>query len=164
MQCLSGPRCRLTRPAQQPSHAVLTRPPPLQTGQASTVRRRLLELENGVCQLCGLNAQELFRRVAALPTGLERKAALVDTPYANWSPARQERLVKNPRAGDFWQADHVTPVCEGGGECDLFNYRTLCTSCHQGETDRLVTPGRKHRKLAVKAKGSKDIRGWFGAS
>ena len=32
--------------------------------------------------------------------------------------------------GDFWQADHIVPVAEGGGECSLANLRTLCTPCH----------------------------------
>jgi 5-methylcytosine-specific restriction protein A len=33
-----------------------------------------------------------------------------------------------------WQADHTVPVAEGGGECGLEGYRTLCTDCHKKET------------------------------
>jgi hypothetical protein len=36
-----------------------------------------------------------------------------------------ERMAADPKEGDFWQADHIVPVAEGGGECDLSNYRTL---------------------------------------
>jgi 5-methylcytosine-specific restriction enzyme A len=36
-----------------------------------------------------------------------------------------------------WEADHIIPVVEGGGGCDLDNYRTLCRSCHKGETKKL---------------------------
>ena len=48
---------------------------------------------------------------------------------------------RNPRArgtGDLWQADHIVPVIEGGGECGLDNYRTLCTACHKAETAKLA--------------------------
>ena len=29
----------------------------------------------------------------------------------------------------LWDADHVVPVAEGGGQCDLSNMRTLCLRC-----------------------------------
>ena len=37
----------------------------------------------------------------------------------------------------LWDADHVIPVAEGGGQCDLDNLRTLCLLCHREETARL---------------------------
>ena len=37
----------------------------------------------------------------------------------------------------LWDADHVIPVAEGGGQCDLDNLRTLCLLCHRDETARL---------------------------
>ena len=36
----------------------------------------------------------------------------------------------------LWDADHIVPVVEGGGECDLANMRTLC----------LQVPSRRHRR------------------
>jgi len=41
--------------------------------------------------------------------------------------------------GHLWQADHIMPVIEGGGECTLDNMRTLCTACHKAETAALVS-------------------------
>jgi len=38
----------------------------------------------------------------------------------------------------LWQADHITPVVEGGGGCGLDNLRTLCTRCHHAETSALA--------------------------
>ncbi|WP_460971956.1 HNH endonuclease [Spirosoma migulaei] len=32
---------------------------------------------------------------------------------------------------DAWQADHILPVCKGGGYCDLDNLQTLCSDCHK---------------------------------
>ena len=37
----------------------------------------------------------------------------------------------------LWDADHITPVIEGGGECDLTNLRTLCLKCHRTSTAEL---------------------------
>jgi len=34
----------------------------------------------------------------------------------------------------LWDADHIQPVAEGGGECDLENIRTLCLRCHRTVT------------------------------
>ena len=31
----------------------------------------------------------------------------------------------------LWDADHILPVAQGGGECDLGNMRTLCLRCHR---------------------------------
>ena len=72
-------------------------------------------------------------------------------------------VLTNPKEGDFWQADHIVPVSEGGGECDLDNFRTLCTRCHAQETARL-----KHRlklrpknSLAKVGAGMKSIQSFF---
>ena len=37
----------------------------------------------------------------------------------------------------LWEADHILPVAEGGGECDLENIRTLCLICHRKQTREL---------------------------
>lgn len=45
-----------------------------------------------------------------------------------------------------WDADHIVPVVEGGGECGLDNYRTLCRPCHV-----VVTRALRARLAAKKA-------------
>jgi 5-methylcytosine-specific restriction endonuclease McrA len=37
----------------------------------------------------------------------------------------------------LWDADHIVPVAEGGGQCDLANMRTLCLKCHRQATEAL---------------------------
>ena len=37
----------------------------------------------------------------------------------------------------LWDADHIVPVVEGGGQCDLANMRTLCLKCHREATAEL---------------------------
>ena len=105
---------------------------------ASTrVREQVFDMEGGVCQKCGLDAHALFRRIEALHPS-ERLSVLCDL---NWNLPRArvslERLLQDPKEGDFWQADHIIPVAEGGGSCDLDNLRTLCTPCHKEETQKL---------------------------
>ena len=60
---------------------------------------------------------------------------------ANWQLPKSgpalERILHKPKEGDFWQADHILAVAEGGGGCGLENLRTLCTPCHKSETERL---------------------------
>ncbi|HEY3703518.1 MAG TPA: HNH endonuclease [Terracidiphilus sp.] len=43
----------------------------------------------------------------------------------------------------LWDADHILPVAEGGGECDLDNIRTLCLRCHRAATVALRARMRK---------------------
>lgn len=35
----------------------------------------------------------------------------------------------------FWDLEHIIPVADGGGECDLSNYQTLCIACHAKKTE-----------------------------
>ena len=105
---------------------------------ASTrVRAQVFALEGGVCQKCNIDAHALFTRILALHPP-ERLSALCN---ANWylpkSAAALERLLQNPKEGDFWQADHIVAVASGGGGCSLENLRTLCTPCHRAETEKL---------------------------
>ncbi|KAJ1486586.1 hypothetical protein T484DRAFT_1789225 [Baffinella frigidus] len=46
---------------------------------------------------------------------------------------------EKPVEGDFWQADHIKPVAEGGGLVQIDGFRTLCTPCHATETAGLLT-------------------------
>jgi hypothetical protein len=61
--------------------------------------------------------------------------------YRALPPAKRGWLRKqleiDRRRRSFWDADHILPVVEGGGECDLGNIRTLCLWCHREETGKL---------------------------
>jgi len=96
----------------------------------------IVESSNLLCfYTCGCKA--LYLRISALEPA-ERLSALCDV---NWNmpkgAAALDRLLQNPKEGDFWQADHILAVAEGGGGCGLENLRTLCTPCHKIETDNL---------------------------
>jgi len=104
---------------------------------SSRVRAQVFALERGICCLCGIDAHALFLRISSLQPA-ERLNALCG---ANWklpqSSGALERLLQRPKEGDFWQADHVRAVAEGGGSCRLQNLRTLCVPCHKVETEKL---------------------------
>ena len=38
----------------------------------------------------------------------------------------------------YWEADHIRPVSEGGGECGLEGFRTLCLLHHKQATRELA--------------------------
>ena len=35
---------------------------------------------------------------------------------------------------DYWEADHILAVKDGGGGCNLDNFQTLCYVCHKKKT------------------------------
>lgn len=91
----------------------------------SYMRYRIHQRDNGVCALCGVDTDRLQDQHQKL-RGPERE----EFRKAHGIPPGRE-------IGDWWDADHITPVIEGGGECGLENYRTLCIPCHQKQTAEL---------------------------
>jgi len=96
----------------------------------------------------------LFLRIQSLQPA-ERLNVLCS---ANWNLPKNtralNRLLQSPKEGDFWQADHIKAVSEGGGSCGMENFRTLCVPCHQNETQKL-----KHRlRLKDDSSTSNDIK------
>ena len=82
------------------------------------LRLKVFERDHGICQKCGLDTMKDQMRRRARGTG------------------------------HLWQADHIIPVVQGGGECDLQNIRTLCTRCHKEETRALAAKRAKERHLS----------------
>jgi 5-methylcytosine-specific restriction endonuclease McrA len=105
---------------------------------SSKIREQLFALEHGRCTKCKIDAHALYCKIKALQPA-ERLNTLLK---ANWKlpKSRQsvDRLLMSPQEHDFWQADHILAVSEGGGSTGLDNIRTLCTPCHQGETEKLA--------------------------
>ena len=123
-----------------------------------SARRLLFERDLGVCAQCGLDAHGLFKRLQALPTEGERLQLLMSSSF--WTLTdRLRRMLTAPKEGDFWEADHVVAVADGGGESSLDNFQTLCVPCHAKKTK--ADGARKRRaELAV---GSADLRTFFDA-
>jgi 5-methylcytosine-specific restriction protein A len=88
------------------------------------LRERVFARDKGLCAACKLDTEAEWRRIKRLPAA--RRAGVL----RDWG-------LKNLRRSSLWDADHIAPVAEGGGECDLSNLRTLCLRCHRKATAEL---------------------------
>jgi 5-methylcytosine-specific restriction endonuclease McrA len=133
------------------------------------LRRRIFERDHGVCGACGLDTVAMLAQLKELRVQDWCAREQVDSkrctrwarPYVH--PFRGELARRNyptmvERAIELglgasewslerslWQADHIVPVSEGGGECGLDNIRTLCWKCHRAETAKLAERARLRR-------------------
>ena len=81
------------------------------------LREQVFARDHGVCALCGIDTEALRRNKRKLDFAARRQFE------KQWGTRRS-----------LWDADHILPVAEGGGECDLSNMRTLCLRCHRAAT------------------------------
>ena len=88
------------------------------------VREKVFERDRGVCALCAVDCVAAWNHIRR-----QRGAARVRL-LESWGIKLRSRQ-------SLWDADHIVPVVEGGGECDLANLRTLCLKCHRVETAAL---------------------------
>jgi len=80
----------------------------------SYVRQKVWKRDKGRCRLCHddvARAERHWKR--------QRPPRAARAAYRAWRETR-------PR----WEADHIIPVADGGGECGLDNFRLLCRACH----------------------------------
>jgi 5-methylcytosine-specific restriction endonuclease McrA len=85
------------------------------------LREKVLTRDRGVCALCRVDTLAAYAELRRA-RGTHRLKLLT-----RWGVKRLSRKT-------LWDADHILPVAEGGGECDLDNLRTLCLACHRRET------------------------------
>lgn len=88
------------------------------------LREQVFQRDRGVCAACGVDTLAAFRELQR-SRGTHRIRLL-----QKWGWKRLNRKT-------LWDADHILPVVEGGGECDLDNIRTLCLLCHREATQNL---------------------------
>lgn len=88
------------------------------------LREKVFERDRGVCAKCAVDTRAAFVDLKRA-RGTHRFKLL-----ERWGLKRLNRRT-------LWDADHIVPVVEGGGECDLANIRTLCLICHRQETAAL---------------------------
>ncbi|XP_035301299.1 DNA annealing helicase and endonuclease ZRANB3 isoform X3 [Cricetulus griseus] len=122
----------------------------------SYLRAQVFATEHGVCQLCSMNAQELFLRVRDAPKSQRKN--LLDAAWTAKLPLEQlNEMLRNPAEGHFWQVDHIKPVYEGGGQCSLDNLQTLCTVCHKERTAQQAKERMQARRRSLALKHGSDI-------
>ena len=106
------------------------------------LRARVLERDRGICAVCRLDCVAEFRHLKRLRGVARAKAA------AEWNLKGRKTL---------WDADHIVPVAEGGGECDLSNMRTLCVRCHRLHTSQLRERRRRLKEAACSNLPSQSV-------
>jgi hypothetical protein len=90
----------------------------------------------------GYLRDQVFRRDRAIcaECRIDCQAAYFELKRSR-GPKRQKLLdrwdLKTLNRKSLWDADHILPVAEGGGECDVLNLRTLCILCHRKKTSEL---------------------------
>lgn len=93
------------------------------------LRDQVFARDRGVCAECGIDTELLRKNKRKLDYAARRLFE------KEWGLRRH-----------LWDADHIVPVAEGGGQCDLSNMRTLCLKCHRAVTaalrKRLIRSGR----------------------
>lgn len=101
------------------------------------LRDRVFERDRGVCAIGHLDCTAELRRVKRL-RGVARAKAMAEWGLTIANTAPWNRRARRPRSRKtLWDADHIVPVAEGGGECNLSNMRTLCLKCHRAQTEAL---------------------------
>lgn len=88
------------------------------------LREKVLERDGGVCAKCSADTVALRRDMRRLDFSARRRF------LKEWGLGEKSRK-------SLWDADHIVPVAEGGGQCDLANMRTLCLKCHREATAAL---------------------------
>jgi 5-methylcytosine-specific restriction endonuclease McrA len=88
------------------------------------LREKVFARDKGVCAQCGVNTQTL-------------RADMRKLDYAARRQFLKKWRIREGSGKSLWDADHIVPVAEGGGQCDLSNMRTLCLLCHREATAAL---------------------------
>jgi 5-methylcytosine-specific restriction protein A len=89
------------------------------------LRDQVLARDKGICAECKIDTISEWNHLKRL-----RYAKRSELLRQKWGLNRMTRA-------SLWDADHIVPVVEGGGECDLSNIRTLCVKCHRKATATL---------------------------
>ena len=100
------------------------------------VREQVYKRDRGLCALCGEDTMARARLLRKLPWHARRRRC-------------HELCIPYHRLRSPWDADHVVPVAEGGGQCSLENFRTLCIPCHLNVTAELRARLRAARAIPV---------------
>jgi 5-methylcytosine-specific restriction endonuclease McrA len=88
------------------------------------LREHVFARDKGVCAACGVDTIALRRDMRKLDFAVRRRFL-------------KEWKLREGSRKSLWDADHIVPVAEGGGQCDLSNMRTLCLKCHAAATAAL---------------------------
>lgn len=122
-------------------------------------RAKVQKRDKGVCAVCGMDTKKLGELL------LDAKAELCKTKYRPtdlpWCGEWFFKSLAIPSGrwlSELWDCDHIKPVAEGGGECALDNYQTLCLWCHRAKTAKQAAAAAERRRQEDQVRaGQKDL-------
>lgn len=130
------------------------------------IRQAVFDRDLGVCALCRLDTEWFEDELKTLSNLLfklklnngitfEQIGSMVDDFLKERGLSHWRNEIRTPLYGTvdwrhLWEADHIVPVIEGGGQTGLENFRTACLQCHKEQTRLLA------RRRAEQRKNHKD--------
>lgn len=128
----------------------------------SGIEKAVKKRDHGICAFCKLDCEKLSRELRKLTGSFwaayddpdhsrgrhQRAMTALDNYLAEFKAAHK---IPAHRKRRLWDIDHIIPVVEGGGDCDLSNLRTLCIACHLKVTAELAAKRAAARKAAKQA-------------
>ncbi|XP_042500157.1 DNA annealing helicase and endonuclease ZRANB3 isoform X2 [Macadamia integrifolia] len=124
----------------------------IRTSQSS-LREALFQIERGICRKCKLDCHKLIKCIKPLSIAKRKAYIEKEAPKVSRHKNLFEKLVHEPIEGNAWHADHIVPICRGGGECRLENMRTLCVACHSE-----VTASQCMERRLARAKAKEQLK------
>lgn len=109
--------------------------------QPAAIFQAVSKRDRGVCSQCGCDTERIRRIV----NGLRRRREFGGARIYLIALKKEGFRTGLFSVRRLWEADHIVPVCEGGGLCRADGYRTLCQPCHKRVTADLA---RRRRKAA----------------
>ena len=98
------------------------------------VRRLLRKRDKGVCARCRLDTRDVEKALRTFRELAQSYGPRPAFPEIWVLTQKAKRILKASTRRHFWDADHITAVVDGGGECGLDNYQTLCIWCHRAKS------------------------------
>lgn len=125
----------------------------LASNSPSRMRELVYKRDRGICAACGCDASKAFKAWKEKRQEARRlfgwfwsRVPVKDRPQDRSHERLQREFLERwapldgwtPGRSTGWDADHIVPVVEGGGNGGLKNLRTLCQPCHKRATKELA--------------------------
>ncbi len=98
----------------------------------TTVRERILERDDYVCQECGVSREMWERAYCQVHEIAEERVTEGETNGER--PRKQQILDQYDVESPEFHVDHITRVADGGHPLEESNLQTLCKHCHKAKT------------------------------
>jgi hypothetical protein len=97
--------------------------------------------------MCGEDTKVIAKK--ALRLKLDSLTKELETLLKENNISLKRKIWAKQFGGGLWDADHIIPVKDGGGQCGLENIRTLCIDCHKVVTKKGAQKKVKEVKVKV---------------